>query len=178
MVMSYGHSFLGCCPERSAASLSGFPPRRSTTGLGRRSSPLRCRASARNCSPLGRPGTLRVVAWLRSPKVDGQVRGTPMTQVRAALQNSQGAKSTYGMTLANHPVRCWWKRTGKIIVRTGSEASSLNVQASSQVCSICWPHSVTVPPSTPIFVGPDHCFVSFQENAQANHTFKKPGLHL
>jgi hypothetical protein len=78
--------------------------------------------------------TLRVVSWLRSPKGDGLVRGTSMAQVWAAFAELSDRKIDLWDDSRQPPSALFVERTGKIIVRNGTEAMSLDGQGRMRRC--------------------------------------------
>ena len=128
LVMSYQQTFLGCYPAQRAAALSGVPA--STVYDWARKGIVTPSVSSEREKLWSYADlmTLRVVAWLRSPKGDGQVRGTSMTQVRAAFAELSARKIDLWDDSRQPPSALFVERSGKIIVRTGADAMSLDGQ--------------------------------------------------
>ncbi len=71
---------------------------------------------------------LRIVTWLRSTKDDGQVRRTPMPQVRAAFSELSKSNIDLWDDSRQPPSALFVQRSGAIVVRAGDEAMSLSGQ--------------------------------------------------
>jgi uncharacterized protein (DUF433 family)/DNA-binding transcriptional MerR regulator len=126
--MSYQQSFLGCYPAQRAAALSGVPA--STVYDWARKgivipSVSKEREKLWSYADLV---TLRVVAWLRSPKEAGQVRRTKLAEVRAAFELLAEQGINLWDESRDPPIALFVDRRGKIIIDAGKGAASLNGQ--------------------------------------------------
>lgn len=126
--MSYQQSFLGCYPAHRAAGLSGVPA--STVYDWARKGIVTPSVSSQREKLWSYADlmTLRVVAWLRAPKSDGQVRGTPMSQVRAAFEKLSREGIDLWDESRQPPSVLYVERGGRIIIRTAASTSSVDGQ--------------------------------------------------
>ena len=126
--MSYQQSFLGCYPASRAAALSGVPAS-TVYDWARKGIVLPSVSSEREkLWSYADLMALRLVAWLRSPKSDGQVCGTPTSQVRAAFETL----SRNGIDLWDEsrqpPIVLCVERTGRIVLRMDATTASVDGQ--------------------------------------------------
>lgn len=123
--MSVTPTFLGCYPAHRAAALSGVPA--STVYDWARKGIVVPSVSVEREKLWSYADlmTLRIVAWLRSPKIDGTVPRTPMSQVRAAFDRL----AADGIDLWDDgrvpPVALLVDRSGQIVVRTQDTATEI-----------------------------------------------------
>jgi uncharacterized protein (DUF433 family) len=126
--VSYQQTFLGCYPAKRAAALSGVPV--STMYDWARKEIVTPSVSDQREMLWSYADlmALRIVAWLRSTKDGGQVRRTPMPQVRAAFSELSKSNIDLWDDSRQPPGALFVQRSGAIVVRTGDEAMSLNGQ--------------------------------------------------
>jgi uncharacterized protein (DUF433 family) len=126
--MSYQQTFLGCYPAPRAAALSGVPA--STVYDWARKGIVTPSVSSEREKLWSYADlmTLRVVAWFRTPKREGQIPETPMAQVRAAIAELSKRKIDLWDDSREPPSALFVERSGKIVIRTGVEATSLGGQ--------------------------------------------------